>query len=97
MADLKKKFEDLENKIQNLINSHQKLRSENETLREENVRLVQLVDDEKLRQKRVEEGFRELSDTQKSRTGKQITGLKVKVNEMISEIERSVALIDIKS
>lgn len=95
MGDLKNKFSDLEKQIQNLINSHQNLRKELQKLRDEKAHLESEVSAEKERVKMMQQGFEEFRDITRVKTRTQISGLKSKVNEMISEIDKSVALIDI--
>lgn len=95
MGDLKNKFSDLEKQIQNLINSHQNLRKELQKLKEEKAHLESEVSAEKERVKMMQQGFEEFRDITRVKTRTQISGLKSKVNEMISEIDKSVALIDI--
>jgi predicted nucleic acid-binding Zn-ribbon protein len=94
MGDLKNKFQDLELRIQNLINSHQNLRKEISMLREENARLLRVAAEEKERMNMMQQGFEEFRDVARVKTRAQISGLKTKVNDMINEIDRSVALID---
>ena len=94
MSDLKNKFQELELRIQKLINSHQNLRSEISELKEENARLEKLAAEEKDRVRMMQQGFEEFRDITRVKTRAQISGLKSKVNDMISEIDRSVALID---
>jgi predicted nucleic acid-binding Zn-ribbon protein len=94
MGDLKNKFSDLEKQIQNLINSHQNLRKELQKLKEEKAHLESEISTEKERVKMMQQGFEEFRDVTRVKTKTQISGLKSKVNEMISEIDKSVALID---
>ena len=94
MGELKNKFQELELRIQKLINSHQNLRSEIRQLKEENAKLEKSAAEEKERVKMMQQGFEEFRDITKVKTRAQISGLKSKVNDMISEIDRSVALID---
>ena len=94
MGELKNKFQDLENRIQKLINSHQNLRKELLKLKEENALLEKAAADERERVKMMQQGFEEFRDVTRVKTRAQISGLKTKVNDMISEIDRSVALID---
>ena len=94
MSDLKNKFQELELRIQKLINSHQNLRSEISELKEENARLEKAAAEEKDRVRMMQQGFEEFRDITRVKTRAQISGLKSKVNDMISEIDRSVALID---
>lgn len=94
MGDLKNKFHALELQIQNLINSHQNLRKEIQKLKDENLRLEKTAGEERERVKMMQQGFEEFRDVTRVKTRAQISGLKTKVNDMISEIDRSVALID---
>jgi len=94
MGELKNKFEELELRIQKLINSHQNLRSEIRQLKEENAKLEKAASEERDRVKMMQQGFEEFRDVTRVKTRAQISGLKTKVNDMISEIDRSVALID---
>ena len=95
MGDLKNKLSDLEKQIQKLINSHQNLRKEIQKLKDEKAHLESAINAEKERVKMMQQGFEEFRDITRVKTRSQISGLKSKVNEMISEIDRSVALIDI--
>ena len=95
MGELKNKFQDLELRIQKLINSHQNLLSEIQKLKTENELLVRQAGEEKERMKMMQQGFEEFRDVARVKTRAQISGLKTKVNEMISEIDRSVALIEL--
>ena len=94
MSDLKNKFQELELRIQKLINSHHNLRSEINLLKEENARLEKIAEEERESVKMMQQGFEEFRDITRVKTRAQISGLKLKVNDMISEIDRSVALID---
>ena len=94
MGEPKNKFQDLHTKIQNLINSHQNLRKENQELRQELVQLEKTLHEERDRVSMMQEGFEEFRELSRGKTRTQISGLKTKVNEMISEIDRSVALIE---
>ena len=94
MGELRNKFQELELRIQKLINSHQNLRTEIRQLKEENERLEKAAEVERERVRMMQQGFEEFRDVTRVKTRAQISGLKSKVNDMISEIDRSVALID---
>jgi len=94
MSEIRNKFQELDMRIQKLINSHQNLRSEINRLKEENARLEKAAAEERERIKMMQQGFEEFRDITRVKTRAQISGLKSKVNDMISEIDRSVALID---
>ena len=94
MGEQRNKFQELELRIQKLINSHQNLRSEINQLKEENAKLEKAAAEERDRVKMMQQGFEEFRDITRVKTRAQISGLKSRVNDMISEIDRSVALID---
>ena len=94
MGEQRNKFQELELRIQKLINSHQNLRKEINRLKEENAKLEKAAAEERERIKMMQQGFEEFRDITRVKTRAQISGLKSKVNDMISEIDRSVALID---
>lgn len=94
MSELKTKFEELEKRIQKLIYLHKQVKSENQNLGELNTKLELELKEEKKKYLRMEEGFAGLKANNKNNTNKSISGIKQKVNEMISEIDRSVTLIN---
>ncbi len=93
MSDLKTKFEELEHRIQKLISLHEELKSENKKLVHLSRKLELELKEEKQRFSRLEEGMENLKQTKKTLANKSITGIKQKINEMISEIDRSATLI----
>jgi len=94
MSDLKTKFEELEHRIQKLISLHIELKSANKNLLQSNRKLELELKEEKQRYNRLEAGIENLKETKKTLTNKSITGIKQKINEMISEIDRSSTLIN---
>jgi hypothetical protein len=93
MIEQKTKFEELEKRIQKLIHLHKEVKLENETLLQLNRQFEMELKNEKEKYFRLEEGLTNLKETERNSTNKSISGIKVKINEMISEIDRSVALI----
>ena len=94
MQDLKTKFDEVENRIRKLISLHEQLKTENKKLLQLNRKLETELKEEKNRYSRLEEGMENLQESKKMLTRKSITGIKQKINEMISEIDRSSALIN---
>jgi hypothetical protein len=95
-TDFKKKIEELEKSIQNLISSHQEIKSENSRLREEVANGVVALQEEKLKTKRLEEGYKELKQQERSQRNKNIETIKMKINSLVGEIDKNVALINAK-
>lgn len=91
---MKTKLDELENRIQKLIYLHKQLKSENQKLVGLNRKLELELEEEKQRFGRLEEGIANLKDAERNSTSKSISGMKHKINEMISEIDRSVVLIN---
>ena len=94
MTDNKKKFEELEDKILKLIASHRQLKVANEGLRKEITTLTKSVETEKSRVKWVEDGYNSLKEADKSNSGKSINSLQKKLNEIVSEVDKSLSLVD---
>jgi chromosome segregation ATPase len=94
MGEAKNKFEELEDKIRKLIISHQELKGEIEALKKEKQKLVKQVEADKSRMKWVEDGYNNLQSTEKHKTEKTISQLKKKINSLVSEIDKSIELID---
>ena len=94
MSELKTKFDELEKRIQKLISLHRHLKSENEKLVQMNKALEVEIKEERLNNRRLEESLANLKEEERSFTNKSVTGMKQKVNEMISEIDRSLTLIN---
>ena len=94
MQDLKTKFDEVENRIRKLISLHEQLKTENKKLIQLNRKLEMELKEEKNRFNRLEVGLENLQENKKNLTNKSISGIKQKINEMISEIDRSSALIN---
>jgi predicted nuclease with TOPRIM domain len=93
MAELKLKFEELENRVQKLIHLHKETKAENAALLQLNKKLESELKEEKERYFRLEEGLTNLKETERNTTNRSISGIKQRINDMVSEIDRSVALI----
>ena len=93
MPELKTKFDELEKRIQKLIHLHKQAKSENQHLVELNRKLELELEEERQRYSRLEEGLSNLKESERNSKSKSISGIKMKINDMISEIDRSVTLI----
>ena len=88
------KFEELESKIQGLIASHQQLKADNEALKTEKQALIKQLETEKARLKWAEDGYESLKEAEKNKTDKNISLLQKRLNDIISEVDKSLSLID---
>jgi len=93
MSELKTKFDELEIRIQKVISLHKQLKSDNQKLVGLNRKLELELEEEKQRYRKLEESLVNLQEEEKSVANRSIQGMKMKINEMISEIDRSVALV----
>jgi hypothetical protein len=94
MPELKTKVEHLAQRIQKLISLHTELKSENVKLIQLNRKLEIELKEEKQKIMRLSEGMENLQETKRITTNKNIAGIKQKINELISEVDRSVKLIN---
>ena len=94
MSELKTKFDELEKRIQKLIHLHKEVKSENTMLIQQNRKLESELKDEKQKYFRLEEGLTNLKEKERNTTNRSISGMNQKINDMISEIDRSVTLIE---
>ena len=84
---------ELENRIQKLISLHKELKARAALLQAENQRLQAALKQEQENLQQVREGLR-LKHEERSATGQNIGLLKRKINDIISEIDKSVLLIN---
>jgi hypothetical protein len=95
--DSKVNFSVLEQNIQKLMGFCDELKKENQVLRAENRSLKLSVDEDKERSRRLEEGYKNLKEMEKSSSRQSINNMKRKINDIIAEIDRNMSLIDDKS
>jgi len=84
---------ELENRIQKLISLHKELKAKAALLQAENQRLQAALKQEQDRLQAVQEGLRQKHE-ERTATGQNIGLLKRKINDIISEIDKSVLLIN---
>ena len=88
---------ELETRIQKLISLHKELKVKAEILDSENQRLKEELREEKEKALMMQEGFRKMKNEEKNVAGENIGQLKKKINDIISEIDKSVLLINEQS
>jgi uncharacterized coiled-coil DUF342 family protein len=84
---------ELENKIQKLIYLHEELKSKLNVLSEENQSLKNELSEEREKMLKMKEGYSMMKEAEKSSSNQSIGQLKKKINDIISEIDKSVALM----
>jgi predicted RNase H-like nuclease (RuvC/YqgF family) len=84
----------LESKIRKLMDLHDEQKRQNQQLMAENRRLQMDLDEEKNKISRLEEGYRNLKEMEKSGNLQSITNMKRKIKDIIVEIDKNMALMD---
>lgn len=88
-------FKELEKKIQKLISLHEQERKANLELLAENRRIQMELGEEKLKVNRMEEGYRNLKEVEKSEQRQSIAQIKQKINDIIGEIDKNISLLNV--
>lgn len=92
---LKERLTVLENRIQQLMELHESLKSSCKDLLAENRELALQLEDERGKAKRLDEGYRNLKDQEQSATRLQIDRINLRINELVSEIDKNIKLMDV--
>jgi DNA repair exonuclease SbcCD ATPase subunit len=85
---------ELENRIQKLIYLHKELKSKAQDLQDENQRLTTALMEERQKVLKMQDAMRLMNREERQVDGENIGQLKKKINDIISEIDKSVLLIN---
>ena len=95
MSDLKSIASSLESKIEKLVDLHHKTKKELSSLKTENTHLTQTIDQQKKAIKDLEEKGKVLKLSKSlSTTNENTTELKLKINELIREVDKCISLLN---
>jgi hypothetical protein len=95
MSDLKSIASSLESKIEKLVDLHHRTKKELSALKTENTHLNQTVDQQKKAIKDLEEKGKVLRLSKSlSTTNENTTELKLKINELIREVDKCISLLN---
>lgn len=95
MSDLKSIASSLENKIEKLVDLHHRTKKELSGLKSENTHLNQTIDQQKKAIKDLEEKGKVLKLSKSlSTTNENTTELKLKINELIREVDKCISLLN---
>jgi hypothetical protein len=95
MSDLKSIASSLENKVEKLVDLHHRTKKELATLKTENIHLHQTIDQQKKAIKDLEEKGKILKLSKSlSTTNENTTELKLKINELIREVDKCILLLN---
>jgi regulator of replication initiation timing len=92
---LKNRLSALENRIQQLMDLHESLKASCKDLLAENRDLVLQLEEERGKAKRLDEGYRNLKDQEMSATRTQVERINLRINELVSEIDKNIKLMDV--
>jgi hypothetical protein len=92
--DVKSNFNPLKERIQKLIHLSEELNKANKKLLAEKRQLTLQIEDEKEKIKRMEEGYRNLKEIEKSSSRQSISNMKRKISDIILEIDRNMSMIE---
>ena len=92
--ETKVNFSTLEQNIQKLMGLCDELKKENQALRAENRQLNLSLGEDRERARRLEEGYKNLKEMEKTSARQSITNMKRKISDIIHEIDRNMSLIE---
>jgi hypothetical protein len=93
MNDLTLTITDLKAKVEKLVNLHQQLKKDNEQLYLDNEILQKTIDEQKLTIETLENSNKELELNKTDEKNKIVSDTKVKINELVQEIDQCIALL----
>jgi hypothetical protein len=93
MNDLTLTITDLKAKVEKLVNLHQQLKQQNERIASENKNLLKTIEEQKVTIESLEKSNKELIKDKSEEQNKIITDTKLKINELVQEIDNCIALL----
>jgi hypothetical protein len=93
MKDLTLKITHLKAKVEKLVNLHQQLKKDNERLIAENANSLKIIKEQKHTIDTLQKNNQELSQNKNEEQKKVITDTKSKINELVQEIDKCIALL----
>ena len=94
--DLKSNLNQLQDKLQKLLNLYEEIKKSNKKLSAEKRQLTVELNEEKSKIQRLEEGYRNLKDIERSTSRQSITNMKRKINDIIVEIDKNMSMMEDK-
>jgi len=94
--DLKHNFSELHDKIQKLIHLHEELKKANKKLLADKLQMTKDLDEERERTLRLEEGYKNLKEIEKTSSRQSISNMKRKISDIILEIDKNMAMMEDK-
>jgi len=94
MNDLAPIIIDLKGKIEKLVKLHQQLKQENDRLSAENAAFLKTVDEQKTEIESLKKSSVDLLQDKDAEQNTLITDTKLKINELVQEIDSCLALLN---
>ena len=95
-TDFKSNFASLQDKIQKLIYLHEELKKANQNLLSDKRQMTLELKEERAKIQRLEEGYKNLKEIERSSSTQSITNMKRKINDIILEIDKNMSLMEDK-
>lgn len=93
MNDLTLNITDLKTKIEKLVALHQELKKENEQLAADKKDLQNIIDEQKNTIETLQKNNLEIEQSKSEEQNKIVSDTKVKINELVQEIDDCIALL----
>jgi chromosome segregation ATPase len=93
MNDLAPNMTDLKGKIEKLVKLHQQLKQENDALNAEKTGLLKMIEEQKQTIESLERTNKEIEQKKSEEQNTIITDTKLKINELVQEIDDCIALL----
>lgn len=93
MNDLTLTITDLKAKVEKLVNLHQQLKKDNEQLLGDNEKLQITIEEQKISIEDLQKNNLELINSKSEEQNKIVTDTKLKINELVQEIDNCIALL----
>lgn len=94
MNDLAPTMIDLKGKIEKLVQLHQQLKQDNDKLSAENAGLLKTVEEQKAEIESLKKSNESLLQNKETEQNTLITDTKLKINELVQEIDSCIALLN---
>lgn len=95
-TDFKSNFSALQDKIQKLIHLCDDLKKSNNKLLAEKRQIIIELGEERAKIQRLEVGYKNLKEVEKSSSKQNITNMKRRINDIIVEIDKNMSLMENK-
>lgn len=94
--DVKSNFSLLQDKIQKLIHLSEELKKGNKKLLADKRQMTVNLEEERTKIQRLEEGYKNLKEIEKTSSRQSITNMKRKISDIIVEIDKNMSLMEDK-